>query len=170
RPGSSTRTFEGVRFAERIELGDGLELELRSTGLLRYKGLLRGFAAGLYLEPGRAASGALEDVPKRLELSYFVPIPGRLFGPAGRGALKKGLSRAALADLGDRLRQIDGAYADVRPGDRYSLTYLPGHGTELALNGSPLTVVAGDDFAAAYFGIWLGDASIDRKLKRQLTA
>ena len=170
RPQPTTRVFEGVRFAEGFEFPTGLELELRSMGLLRYKGLIRGFAAALYLEPERPATRALEDVAKRLELSYFVPIPGRLFGPAGKGALKKGLSRAAFADVKGRVRQIDRAYVDVKAGDRYSLTYRPGEGTELAINGRPLTVVDGADFASAYFAIWLGPAAIDRKLRRQLTA
>ncbi|MEM1182993.1 MAG: chalcone isomerase family protein [Acidobacteriota bacterium] len=170
QPAASGRTFEGVRFTTGYQLSDGLDLELRSLGLLRYKGLLRGFAAGLYLESGLATSKALDDVAKRLELSYFVPIPGRLFGPAGKGALKKGLSRAGFAEVEDRVRQIDRAYVDVKAGDRYSLTYRPGEGTELAHNGRQLTVVDGADFAAAYFAIWLGPSSIDRKLRRQLLA
>lgn len=45
--------------------------------------------------------------------------------------------------------------------DRYSLTYMPGVGTELALNDNPLGVIDGADFAAAYFRIWLGDHPID---------
>ena len=48
------------------------------------------------------------------------------------------------------------------------MTYLPGRGTELALNGTPLAVIEGADFAAAYFGIWLGPNSIDDRLKRDL--
>ncbi len=56
----------------------------------------------------------------------------------------------------------------MKPGDRYSLTYLPGEGTELAKNGVPLALVPGEDFARAYFGIWLGEDPLDRDLRDQL--
>jgi acyl-CoA synthetase (AMP-forming)/AMP-acid ligase II len=73
-----------------------------------------------------------------------------------------------LARIQSRIERINAAYRDVKPGDRYSLTYLPGRGTELALNGKPLIVIEGADFAAAYFGIWLGREPIDENLKRDL--
>jgi hypothetical protein len=60
------------------------------------------------------------------------------------------------------------AYRDVKPGDRYALTYIPGSGTELSFNGSPLVVIDGADFAAAYFSIWLGKRPLDPGLKDKL--
>ena len=56
----------------------------------------------------------------------------------------------------ERLDAINKLYIDVKLGDRYALTYIPGTGCELALNGKPLGTIPGADFAAAYFGIWLG--------------
>jgi hypothetical protein len=73
-----------------------------------------------------------------------------------------------MESLRDRLDRIDRAYQDVRPGDRYALTYVPGRGTELSYNGKPLTVIEGADFAAAYFSIWLGEKPIDDGLKNEL--
>jgi hypothetical protein len=59
-------------------------------------------------------------------------------------------------------------YRDVKPGDRCSLTYLPGVGTWLTLNGQILGTVAGAEFAAAYFAIWFGQQPMDASLKRKL--
>ena len=59
-------------------------------------------------------------------------------------------------------------YVDVKPGDRYALTYVPGVGTELAFNGKPRGVIEGADFAAAYFAIWLGPQPLDNSLKEKL--
>ena len=56
----------------------------------------------------------------------------------------------------------------VQPGDRYSLTYIPGVGTELALNGTPRGVIEGADFAAAIFSLWLGENPFDRQFKQAL--
>ena len=71
-----------------------------------------------------------------------------------------------------RLRsQIDhhnSLYEDVQPGDRYSLTYIPGTGTELALNGEPMGIIEGADFATAVFSIWLGRKPICKSFKKQI--
>lgn len=60
------------------------------------------------------------------------------------------------------------AGASGRAGDRGTLTYLPGRGTELTLNGRPLALIEGADFARAYFDIWLGPDPIDAGLRDAL--
>lgn len=59
-------------------------------------------------------------------------------------------------------------YEDVKPGDRYALTYIPGRGTELSLNGLRKGVISGADFGRAYYRIWLGEHPIDASLRDQL--
>ena len=101
-----------------------------------------------------------------------------------RQFLKKGTSKRALPyDVerslhwlqryipSARPRRIDAlhrAYRDVRPDDRYSLTYLPDVGTELRLNNELLASIPGNDFAEAYFGIWLGNQPLDEGLRDEL--
>lgn len=53
--------------------------------------------------------------------------------------------RDALLRLKKRMDQINAVYRDVKRGDRYSLTYQPGRGTELAFNGTPLVTLEGAD-------------------------
>jgi hypothetical protein len=48
------------------------------------------------------------------------------------------------------------------------LTYIPGRGTELALDGRPKGVIGGADFAAAVFAIWLGPKPLNKSFKAQL--
>lgn len=126
------------------------------------------YVAGLYLPPDVEPSRVLEDVPKRIEFHYLVSIDGKDFGPAGEKILRRGLSDEALAPLADRLAQIRAAYRDVEPGDRYALTYVPGRGTELSMNGTPLLTIPGADFARAYFSIWLGEKSLDDGFRKNL--
>jgi Chalcone isomerase-like len=59
-------------------------------------------------------------------------------------------------------------YENVKPGDRYSLIYIPGRGTELALNKTSKGTIEGADFAAASFAFWLGQKPLDRSLRDQL--
>lgn len=166
-PGPPPLVIEGVTFPGSYT-GDGAVLHLHNAALLRYKILFRGYVVGLYLPEGADPSSVLEDVPKRMEFSYFWSIPGKEFGKAGEKILARNVNEKTLERLRGRLDRIDRAYRDIRPGDRYALTYVPGRGTELSYNGIPLTVIEGADFAAAYFSIWLGEKPLDDGLKKEL--
>lgn len=160
-------TVENVTFADSIQSGP-LTLPLHNAALLRYLKFIKAYVAALYLPEGVKPDKVLSDVPKRLELHYLVSIKGPDFGKGAEPTLRLNQTPAELANLRDRIDRINAIYRDVKPGDRYALTYLPGRGTELTLNGTPLTVIEGADFAAAYFGIWLGRNSINDDLKREL--
>jgi hypothetical protein len=159
--------IEGVRFADERRI-DEHALELNCMALLRYKYVFRAYVAALYIGTGIPPEQVLDDVPKRLELSYFWNIRGRDFGVAADQILAQNVDSATLAGLRPRVQRIHALYEDVKPGDRYSLTYLPGHGTELALNDEKKGIIEGADFAAAYFRIWLGERPIDRAFRDQL--
>lgn len=167
--GARAAEIEGVRFAERQTVRD-TELELKCVGLLRYKVVFKAYVAALYMGAGVVTDDPLADVPKRLELSYFWSIDGEDFGPAGESILERNFDAGAIARLRPQLDAIDKLYEDIKPGDRYSLTYIPGVGTELALNGKPKGVVEGAEFAAKYFAIWLGSSPLDASLKEQLVS
>lgn len=160
---------EGVSFAPAVEAG-GRQLALHNVGLLRYRLVIKAYVAALYLGEGVAPEEALADVPKRLEAEYFWALDGRDFGPATREGMRRNVDAATLSALEPRLERFAALFVDVRPGDRYALTYLPGVGTELSLNGRPLGTIPGADFAAALFAIWLGPDPLDGDLKRSLLA
>ena len=160
-------TVENVSFADSVTIG-GTPVPLHNAALLRYLKFIEAYVAALYLPEDITPENVLADVPKRLEINYLVSIKGADFGKGAEPTLKLNLTPAELTILRSRVDRINSIYQDVKPGDRYALTYMPGRGTELALNSTPLTVIEGADFAAAYFGIWLGRDSIDDKLKRDL--
>jgi hypothetical protein len=164
---SHALTVENITVADSTIIGDK-PVPLRNAALLRYLKFIKAYVAALYLPEGVKADDVLADLPKRLEISYLVTIKGPDFDKGAAPVLERNQPPAELARLRERLDRINAAYQDVKPGDRYALTYLPGRGTELALNGTPLVVIEGADFAAAYFGIWLGREPIDEKLKRDL--
>ncbi len=126
------------------------------------------YAGALYLAPGVAPDRVLEDVPKRLVLSYFRAIQAGDFGKAALKVLADNVPEATIARLMPRIEHMHRLYENVQPGDRYELTYLPGVGTELSLNGVRKGVVEGADFASAYFSIWLGSDPINETLKEGL--
>jgi hypothetical protein len=73
-----------------------------------------------------------------------------------------------LPALAARLDRLNAAYRDVDAGDRYQLCHAPGGDTRLSLNDEELIRIPGDDFAAAYFGIWLRDGAISEDLRSAL--
>ncbi len=159
--------IQGVHFGDRVLVGD-TELVLKNVGLLRYRIFIKAYVAALYVGDGVGADRVFEDVPKRLEIEYFYAIAADGFVGATNQGIAANVAPATFAALKPRITRLNGLYRDVRPGDRYALTYLPGIGTELALNGKRLGVIEGADFAVAIFGIWIGPRPLDKSLKAQL--
>ena len=75
-----------------------------------------------------------------------------------------------MGPLQARLERLNAAYRDVGAGDRDQLCHAPGAETRLSLNGEELIRIPGDDFAVAYFGIWLRDGAISDDLRSALLA
>jgi hypothetical protein len=158
---------EDAAFARQLEVDDAT-LRLAGAGLFRWKVLFKVYTAAWYVGEGQDPRDVEADVPRRLEVSYLVDIEGPDFGKAAWKILRENHPPEVLAPLEARMEALHRAYRDVRPGDRYALTYLPGRGLELALNGEPLAVVPGEDFARVYFSIWLGERPISRDLRAAL--
>jgi hypothetical protein len=166
RPGAA-KELEGVEFPDLYRQGD-VTMRLNCLALLRYKVIFKAYVAALYVGEGFGPGEVLADVPKRLELQYFWGISAPKFAKAGDEILARNIDAETLVKLRPRLARLNALYRNVKPGDRYSLTYVPGIGTELALNDEQLGIVEGADFGAAYFRIWLGDHPLDVGLRDQL--
>jgi len=162
---SAVVRVEEVPFDRRVE-ALGAPLELRGAGLFRWKWFVKVYAAALYVPRGAEPFDPAADVARRLEFSYLVGIERDGFGKAADELLAGNFPPEAIAPLRARIDRLHAAYVDVKPGDRYALSYVPGQGTELSFNGRRLALVEGADFARVYYAIWLGQAPIDRGLRR----
>jgi hypothetical protein len=158
---------DGVSFPTSFSTG-GKTLALNGAGLMRWKWVIKAYVAALYLGAGAAAADVFEDVPKRLEIEYFHPIEAEAFVNVTVERVRLNVSPEDFERLGPRIDQLSRLYLDVSPGDRYALTYIPGSGTELSLNGRALGTVPGADLSRALFSIWLGQAPVDDALKQSL--
>lgn len=167
-PAAPAAEIEGVHFADRLT-SNSAPLILQSTALLRYRVLFRGYVGALYMGEGADSSMLFRDVPKRLEIEYFWGIPADKFAEVTTSGIA-----ANRPDTVERLRPAialwNGLYENVEAGDRYSVTYTPGLGTELARNGRSLGVVPGQEFGAAIFSIWFGDVPFDAQFRDTMLA
>ena len=143
-------------------------LTLRGVGLLKYLVVINAYVGGFYLEENTLISQKFTEVERRIELHYFHAIASGDFAKATSKIIKKNVSPNRYEKLYPFIQQMNDLYLDVKPGDRYAATYIPGKGTELALNGKPLGIVPGGDFSKAFFGIWLGDNPLNENFRDAL--
>ena len=160
-------TVEGVTFSREVQAGDST-LTLRGYGLLRYMVFIKAYVAAFYLPERIRSENALGDVPKHLEIEYFHDINAQDFAKATTSSISRNLSLMTFQRLKSKIDEFNALYRDVKAGDRYALTYVPGNGTTLLWNGQPLGTVADEDFAMGLFGIWIGANPLDTDLKRLL--
>lgn len=158
--------IEGIHFNDTF-IAENTKLRLTGVGLLRYWGF-KAYVGALYLEEEASIDNIMSDRAKRIELEYFRSIKGKDFGPATNQSIAKNVDSKTFNRLHPQIEFHNSLYQDVQPGDRYSLTYVPGRGTELALNGEPKGIIEGAEFAAAVFSIWLGPKPMNETFKKQL--
>jgi hypothetical protein len=158
--------LHGFTFPDTVHVEE-TELQLNGSGLLRYF-FFKVYVSALYLGEGVKPEQVFDDVPKRLEIGYLRSFSKAMIVDAGNDALAENVPAGTLARIQPQVDAINAMYEDVKAGDVYALTYIPGLGTELALNGVRKGVVPGAEFGAQYFKIWLGASDAVQDLKAAL--
>ncbi|HCM41841.1 MAG TPA: chalcone isomerase family protein [Candidatus Omnitrophota bacterium] len=145
----------------------GIVLPVHGVELLEYIKLDL-YTAALYAPVNaNSVETVLDNVPKSLILHYHRAIKKEWMIQASRDRIKKNPLNDS-AKLEDRLKQLDAAYQKVNKGDRYELRYEPELGTSLILNGKLQATIKGEDFQRAFFGIWLSEVPLNKKLRNKL--
>ena len=158
--------MKDIFFHDSETVGDEV-LKIRGDGLLKWL-FFKVYRVALYLPLDVQSKNVLDDVPKKIVFHYLLNMNTEQFAQSEENLLVKNASEFELSQIKTELDAIHDMYRDVKKGERYSLTYLPGKGTELALNGEILGLIEGYDFASIYFRIWLGDNPVDDELKHKL--
>lgn len=164
---AGTITISGVVFDKMVAI-NGRTCALIGAGLLRYRVVFKGYVAALYLERRNASGDVFKDIPKSLVIEYFHAIDAQAFISSTRQGFMDNLSREQREAIDQGAKTLYSLYRDVKPGDRYSFTYIPGIGSQIALNGKILGTISGLDFANAMLSIWLGRNPLDQSLKKAL--
>ena len=161
----------GVRFPAKVGDMSLLGVGLRTKTILKVKV----YAIGLYVADS-ALSGSLKgptgaklyrelvwgDFPKEVHLRLVRDVSASQMQESIREALEK-------ADKA-RVDTFVSYFGDIKTGQEYVLRWTPGGSLETVANGTPKPPIADKNFAAAVFGIWLGDDPIQEDIKRDLIA
>jgi len=147
----------------------GESLDLKGTATHRLAGILKICRAALY-GPANAAGDSLHlaDIPKRLEIEYYVSVDRDRLIRMAEDSLNTQFSKAELQPFSREIGEFHKLYRDVGKSDRYAMTYHPDRGLTLELNGEKLGSVPGALFARTYLSIWLGDNPVSPSMKRKL--
>ncbi len=103
-----------------------------------------------------------------LEFDYLRKIKKSIILESSEKILARNMSPDELALIQKRVDLINAMYRTVGEGDRSALSYVPGEGTTLWINGRSIISIKGKDFARLYFRIWLGEQPISERMRDAL--
>ncbi len=148
---------DGVSLPRAVEVA-GQPLVLNGTAT-RTKTFLKVkvYVAGLYLPaPESDATRILEaDQPRRLVMQFVHDVDKKKICDAWDEALAKNTPDAS-EQLKAQFATLCDYMEDVKKGDGFVFTYLPGAGTTVEVKGQTKGVIEGKEFADALFKAWIG--------------
>lgn len=153
-----------IVFEDRYAKG-GLDLALRGAGLKKFL-TIKVVAVGLYLPGNIRSEDVLSDIPRRLEVVYLQNIPSVELRRATTEGIRDNVTEKEFIDLTSRIEKMNALYPNVNRLDRIQVTYIPGKGTTVEVNGDFRGSITGEDFGRAFFAIWVGDKPVDPRIKQ----
>lgn len=155
----------GVNFEETYK-DEGVSMNLQGTGL-KTMVFFKAFVASFYKSDGEKQT-SLGEFPKRIEVEYFVKVPGKKLTKFTIDTMKDNVTKEELNKIVSEIDLMGKYFVDLKPGDRFSLTYFPGVGTKFAHNDQVTGIIKGNDFAKALFSVWIGEKPFDKNLKNKI--
>lgn len=162
----------GVKLDDTIELR-GDKLQLNGAGV-RYKAVLKVYAAGLYLGTKAATPEAVLAATgvKRVSITMLRDIDANEFGRLFTRGVEDNSPKSEMSQLVPGLLRMGQMFADLKQlktGDLVTIDWIPGTGTVVTVRGVPQTdPVKEQAFFNALLRIWLGQTPADWQLKEAL--
>jgi len=148
-------TRDGVTLPTQIEV-DGQALVLNGTAT-RKKFIVKVYVAGLYL-PAREtdAERILDaDEPRQLVMQFVHDVDKKKMCDAWNEGLEKN-TPDATPELKGQFETLCSYMEDIKKGEQFVFTYLPGSGTRVSVKGVDKGSIEGKAFADALFKVWIG--------------
>ncbi len=152
----------GVTMPDQVTVA-GKTLQLNGMGI-RKKLWIKVYVGGLYLEKKtHSAEEALnEPGPKQMVMHF---LTGKATKKKMDAAWDEGFEANAPNTSKVKIEKFKAMMGDMHPGDVVTLTFIPGEGTHVIVNGEEAGIVEGDDFGKAVFSIYLGPEPPTEDLK-----
>lgn len=127
------------------------------------------YVAGLYLERRSKSAGEIlaADEIRVLHLRFVRDVGRKDVTSSFQEGFEKN-ARDAVPAIRPQIAQFLGWLPSFKDGSSLTLTYVPGEGTRVAVNGTFKGTIAGADFGRALFSIWLGPKPPNKGLQKGL--
>jgi hypothetical protein len=164
---ASALEIAGVKVADSITV-DGKPLVLNGAGL-RTKSFLavKVYVGALYVTQRSTDAAAIValDAPKVIRMTLLRDVDRSTMLGAFRDGIENNSPTQAAA-LAPKLKQVEASFpAEFKEGQVLSVTYVPGQGTTVGVEGAKGITIEGKDFADALFRIWIGPKPTDGGLE-----
>jgi len=122
------------------------------------------YAVSLYLPRGTASVARMTDDQTsklvRLDVTYDGKVPDGL-PSEWKDQLQKSVSQ-------EFVRTLQGHYNTLRFGDTVRVSYVPGSGTTMSVNGNTVVTRPGVELMNAMMRLWVGPEPVSQNMKRLL--
>jgi len=164
--------LEGVPMPDQVTVGEhvlklnGMGLRLKKVAFIKVKV----YVAGLYLEtPSKDPAKILNaDETRRIVMHFlYKEVDRKKLVDAWIEGFESNSPKKADA-LKPKLERFNKFWPTMKKGEDAVLTYVPGEGTHVSINGEEVGIIEGKDFADALFAVWLGAKPPNADLKKGL--
>ncbi|HUR79852.1 MAG TPA: chalcone isomerase family protein [Thermoanaerobaculia bacterium] len=145
----------GVNLEDKITVGTQT-LMLNGAGL-RKKFVIKVYAGGLYLpsKQGNAATIIATDQSRRMVMHFLYSVTKAQMAEAWNEGLTDNTPKAS-PEVKTAFKTLESWMEDVPKGNRIVLTYVPGTGTTVEVNGKTKGTLGGKAVSDAILNTWLG--------------
>jgi predicted deacylase len=148
-------TVADVRLDDTVAVG-GHNLVLNGAGL-RKKFIVKVYVGGLYLaaKNGNATAIMAADAPRRQVMHFLYSVSKDQMCEAWNEGLEDNMPNAS-AEVKGAFKTLCALMEPIPKGNRLVLTYVPGTGTTVEINGKMKGTLPGKATADAILATWIG--------------
>lgn len=148
-------TVAGVNMPDTVDV-PGHKLVLNGAGL-RKKLFIKVYVGGLYLGAKQSSAAAIlaADAPRRQVLHFLFDVGKGKMAEAWEEGLEDNTPNAT-PEVKTAFKSLSAWMDDMKEGQQIVLTYLPGTGTTVEVNGKNKGTLAGKAVSDAILNTWLG--------------
>jgi Chalcone isomerase-like len=154
---AAAATLADVTMPDKVDTGGGgPSLVLDGLGL-RKKLFIKIYVGGLYLvaKEHSAAAVLAADSPRRMALHFLYSVSPKQMCDAWDEGLADN-TPSASAEVKAGFKTLCSSMEDIPSGHTLLLTYIPGEGTRVEVNGKAKVTIPGKPVADAILATWIG--------------
>lgn len=148
-------TVAGVNIPDTSDV-NGQKLVLNGAGL-RKKFFIKVYTGALYLPAKQANAAAVlsADAPRRMVMHFVYDVDKGKIAEAWEEGLEAN-SPNASAEVKTAFKSLSSWMDDMKDGQELAMTYVPGTGTTVQVNGKVKGTLPGKAVADAILATWIG--------------